>query len=330
MIDGYIMISTEGRIIEVNPAYCKMLGYTREEILQKYAYELEGKLTKEEVTGAFKEIADKKQVQLESRHIRKNKTLIDVEISAFALLFEDKLFIAGFIKDITERKKIEEQVKAYNTQLKQLTAHLQSIREEERRRIGREIHDDLGQQLTAIKMDIAWIDKNTAAASKQIKTKLKNIIQLLDGSNLSVRRILSELKPSILDEYGLLDAMDWQRKQFTANTGIPVELVCTEKEIKLPADIATCIFRIFQESLTNITRYAKAKNVITSISLSGNHISVSIKDDGKGFDTSKIRDMATFGILGMQERVSALAGKFNIQSENGKGTMISVKIPYKI
>lgn len=329
MMDGYILISTDGKIIEVNPAYCKMTGYNQEEILQKYAYELQGDISKTDMEEIFKEISIKKHLQLETQNRRKDKSLIDVEVSAFELLFEDKPFIAGFIKDITERKKIQEEIKNYNTQLKQLTAHLQSIREEERRRIGREIHDDLGQQLTAIKMDAAWIDKKTPDESIMVKEKLKNIITLLDGSNQSVRRILSELKPSILDEYGLLDAMNWQAKQFTTNTGIPVQIACRQKEIKLPEDIATCIFRVYQEALTNITRYAKAKNVISSIELTRDSISVTIKDDGKGFDTSKISRKGTFGILGMQERVSALDGRFSVKSQKNAGTIISITIPYK-
>jgi signal transduction histidine kinase len=231
------------------------------------------------------------------------------------------------VKQIMARKKVEELIKASNTQLRQLTTHLQNIREEERRRIGREIHDDLGQQLTAIKMDAAWIDKKTPEESTLIKEKLKNIINLLDGSNKAVRRILNELKPSILDDYGLQDALEWHAKQFTDNTGIPVEFSGFLKEIKLPENIATCIFRIFQESLTNVTRYAKAKKVMTSINLKEDLILVNIKDDGIGFDMLSISGKMTFGILGMQERVSALGGNFKVSSETGKGTLISVEIP---
>ena len=234
--------------------------------------------------------------------------------------------IVSFV-DITEKKKAEEEIAKYNIQLRQLTAHLQNIREEERRRIGREIHDELGQQLTAIKMDAAWIDKNTPADATLIKEKLRNILELLDGSNNAVRRILSELKPSILDEYGMLDTLDWLANQFTANTGIPVEISCSRKEIKLPENVATCIFRVFQESLTNITRYANAKNVISLISLSDTQISVTISDDGIGFNVNNILNKGSFGILGMQERVNALNGKLIVESKINKGTRITMKIP---
>jgi signal transduction histidine kinase len=233
------------------------------------------------------------------------------------------------VKQIIARKKVEELIKANNTQLRQLTIHLQNIREEERRRIGREIHDDLGQQLTAIKMDAAWIDKKTPEEAILIKEKLKNIISLLDGSNKAVRRILNELKPSILDEYGLQDAIEWHAKQFSDNTGIPVTFEGSLHELKVSENIATCIFRVFQESLTNITRYAQAKNIITSLNIDGETIAITIQDDGVGFIISNNSEKITFGILGMQERVNALGGNFKINSEPGKGTLISVEIPFK-
>src|SRR5258708_34844134 len=146
-------------------------------------------------------------------------------------------------------------------EIRRLTEHLQKIREEERTSIAREIHDELGQQLTAIKTDVAWIDKKTAEETTDIKRKLKNIIELLDGSNQSIRRILSELRPRILDDYGLAEAIEWLSRQFTETTGIPVKCTTPEKDIKVSEQIATCIFRVCQQAFTNITRHALAKNV---------------------------------------------------------------------
>jgi PAS domain S-box-containing protein len=329
MLDGFLLADDTGRIVETNPAYCRMTGYSNEELLGMNVNEIEATLSQEEFESRIKQMLEKKAVKFETRHRRKDKALIDLEVSISIMDFDEKPLVAAFVRDITERKKAQEQIENYNIQLRKLTAHLQSIREEERRRIGREIHDDLGQQLTAIKMDAAWIDKNTPAEASLKKEKLKNIIALLDGSNTAVRRILSELKPSVLDEYGLLDVLDWQASQFTANTGVPVEMICSQTDIRLSENIATCIFRIFQESLTNITRYAKAKLVISSIKLFDDYIEVNIEDDGIGFDVSKISTRATFGILGMQERVSALSGKFIINSDMGIGTRISFSIPLK-
>jgi signal transduction histidine kinase len=178
-------------------------------------------------------------------------------------------------------------------------------------------------------MDVAWIDKKIEDEAAPVKGKLKNIITLLDGSNQSVRRILNELKPNILDEYGLLDAMDWHGKQFTASTGVQVTINASESEIKLGEDIATCIFRVYQESLTNVTRHSGAKNVLISLEIIGDTIVVIIEDDGKGFDVSAALKKGTFGLLGMNERVRSLNGTLDIQSVIGKGTTILMKLPFR-
>ena len=237
--------------------------------------------------------------------------------------------LLGTILDITESKLAEEKLKTYNDQLKELTTHMINIREEERKRIGREIHDELGQQLTAIKMDVAWIDKKVPDKTALLKNKLKNVIALLDGSNHSIRRILSELRPGILDDHGLLDAIKWLGSQFTGNTGIPVKFTTEETEIKLSEPVATCIFRVYQEAFTNITRYAHAGKVSTSLSVIDETIIVTIEDNGKGFDITSLQTKKSFGILGMKERVVSLNGKFELVSSPGKGTKITISLPFK-
>ncbi|MEO7393400.1 MAG: PAS domain S-box protein [Chitinophagaceae bacterium] len=238
--------------------------------------------------------------------------------------------LACYARDITERNKVEKEIKATTEQLRQLTAHLQSIREEERKRIGREIHDELGQQLTAIKMDIAWIDKKIPEDAALIKIKLKNIIGLLDGSHISVRRILNELRTDILETYGLTAALEWQGRQFTTNTGIALTFTCAEADLKVEDPLATCIFRVFQEALTNVTKYAQAQQVNASLNLTGNKIVFSIEDDGKGFDIKLLINRRSFGILGMRERVASVKGKFKLISSPGKGTKILLTIPVKM
>jgi PAS domain S-box-containing protein len=235
----------------------------------------------------------------------------------------------GVAIDIEDSRRAKETLNQSYEEIRRLTRHLQKVREEERTSIAREIHDELGQQLTGIKMDVAWIDKKTAPEKTTIKSKLKNIISLLDGSNRSVRKILNELRTGILDDDGLLEALEFQGRQFTERTGIPVEFTATETAIKLPEEIATCIFRVYQESLTNIMRYAEANKVLTSLKLVDNLIIVTIRDDGKGFDTLAVENDRSFGILGMKERIAAVHGTFELVSATGKGTSIIISIPYK-
>jgi PAS domain S-box-containing protein len=233
----------------------------------------------------------------------------------------------GVTRDITNRKKAEGEIKKTTKQLRQLTAHLQSIREEERKRIGREIHDELGQQLTAIKMDVVWIDKKTPDTETTIKNKLNNIIGLLDGSNQSVRRILSELRPDILNDYGLVEALESQGKQFTASCGIPVFFINTSPDVKFSEKVSTCIFRVYQEALTNIMRYAQAKNVKTFLSVTNENIIFTVEDDGIGFDIKSVNNFKSFGILGMKERLLSMNGMFKITSSALQGTKISIILP---
>jgi PAS domain S-box-containing protein len=236
--------------------------------------------------------------------------------------------VISVMDNITERKVAEKTLQQSYQEIRRLTEHLQKVREEERVHIAREIHDELGQQLTAIKMDVAWIDKNTPKETADVKTKLKNIIELLDGSNQSVRRILSELRPRILDEESLLDAIEWLGRQFSEKTGIPVTFTTTEKEVKVSEQIATCIFRVCQEAFTNIIRYSKAKNITDSIMIAEGEIIFSIEDDGVGFDVIGAQSKKSFGILGMRERVFSMGGKFELDSSPGKGTKITVTLPY--
>ena len=321
MLDGFILTDASGKIIQVNPAYIKMTGYSKIELLKKNIQDIE--IT----SGKKRKISKGKPVKYETRHRKKNNGLIDLEVSESIMQSEDGQLTASFVIDITEKKKAQQQVEDYNKKLQQLTNHLQTVREEERRRIGREIHDDLGQQLTAIKMDVAWIDKKTPADAILLKQKIDNIITLLDGSNLSVRRILHELKPSILDEYGLPDAIELLGHQFSANTGIPFAITINRKVTGLSEETSTCIFRVVQESLTNITKYAEAKNVLIAIRIGRHKISATIEDDGVGFEPVALQGKNSFGIMGIQERVKALDGYFNIKSIVSKGTVVKVILP---
>ena len=285
----------------------------------------------EPVEESFKKVFSGEAVEYE--HFHSSEQIEGWFLVNYHPVINDNEQITGayvVTKNITEGKIAKEQIIESNKQLRDLAAHLLSIREEERRRIGREIHDDLGQQLTAIKMDVAWIDKKIADETVPVKTKLKNIISLLDGSNQSVRRILNELKPSILDEYGLLDALEWHSKQFTDNTGIAVTIDTAESEIRLEEEVATCIFRICQEALTNVARHAEAKKVLISLELDDDMIYVQIVDDGKGFDLATAQNKGSFGLLGMHERARSLNGTLKIDSSIKNGTTVVVSLPYKI
>lgn len=329
---GIFQSNKNGYITYVNPSWTKITDLPRDEALGHGWIKI---IHKEDRNSFLKNWQEKSSDQnhspIEFRVVRKDGGISWViGHSAAERNSENKIIgYVGTLIDITERKKAEADTLKTTEQLQKLTAHLQTIREEERKRIGRELHDELGQQLTAIKMDIAWINKQPLVDPKPIKSKLKNVTQLLDESNTSLRRILNELRPTIFGEHGLLDALIDHGKQFTDITGTPVELITDEKEIKVPEKIATCIFRVFQEALTNITRYAEANKVVTSVKLDKGSILINIQDNGKGFDTLAVHSETrqSFGLLGMRERVRALDGEFHLISSIGMGTNITIRLP---
>lgn len=213
--------------------------------------------------------------------------------------------------------------------LRQLSSHLQSIREEERKHIAREIHDELGQYLTAMKFDVAWLHKKLDTADISIIEKLKALEEQLEAVIRSVRKISAELRPSLLDEIGLEAAMEWHLNEFKKRTGIAYSLEETGHNLQLQDPVKTVLFRIFQESLTNIAKHSHAKHIQVRLALEENGIRMTVKDDGQSFDPQMLNFTKSLGILGMKERTTELNGLFTISSYPGSGTTISVWLPLK-
>ena len=219
-----------------------------------------------------------------------------------------------------EKEQSQQELKQLNQELRSVSAHLERIREEERARIAREIHDQVGQQLTGLKMDVFWVkgmvDKK--AERETILKKLNEMLDNLDEAVKTVRKVASDLRPSILDDFGLIDALDWHSKEFAARSGINVHFKTLAKEVTSDDAITIGLFRMYQEALVNVARHAEAKNVITALETSDTYISLSITDDGKGFDSSIQRK--TLGLLGMKERAQMIGGTLTINSKPCKGT----------
>ena len=241
--------------------------------------------------------------------------------------YEGETCILGIGIDLSDLVQTQQELIETTEQLHLLSRHLLEVREQERKRIGREIHDELGQQLTAIKMDISWIDRKIPA-SDPLHQKMLNVLNLLNTSNLSVRRILNELRPSLLDDHGLEEALQSLNRQFSKQTGVKVKFVLSGPPSRLSEPVSTCLYRVYQEALTNITRYAGATRVLIRLEIEQNSVVFDVEDDGKGFEPKAISRKKSFGILGMRERVAAVNGFFTIRSQPGVGTQIHIRIPF--
>jgi signal transduction histidine kinase len=227
----------------------------------------------------------------------------------------------------TERQRAEENLRASRGQLRALSAHLQSIREEERRLIAREIHDELGQELTGLKMDLSWLTKRLPAVPEELVKKAESMSELIDATVQSVRRISTELRPGVLDDLGLTAAIEWQSQDFQGRTGVQCEFKSTLSEVDLDRDRSTAAFRILQETLTNVARHANATKVNIYLGEIDGNIVLIVEDNGKGTLESDISNPKSLGFLGMRERALVFGGRIEIKGEPGKGTTVTLRIP---
>lgn len=210
-------------------------------------------------------------------------------------------------------------------QLRELSDHLLNIREAERTNIAREIHDELGQQLTILKMDVSWLyQKLQKYEDATLIQRTGDTLKMLNETIKTVRRIATELRPSMLDDLGLIEALEWQSKEFEKRSGIRIIFSPGIPHLPVSNSVATALFRIYQEALTNIGRHAHAKNVYSKLQLKQDQVSLSITDDGTGFDMKTLGVKKTLGLLGMKERAFMMGGRFEIYSKPGEGTSIVV------
>jgi signal transduction histidine kinase len=264
--------------------------------------------------------------------VRTSGTEFPIEASVSQSSVESKIFYTIILRDISERIKSESELKESYQKVRDLAAHLQSAREDERINIAREIHDELGQELSALKMDISFLNKKIHKTREQpdwniIEDNLKSMTNIADQTIKTVRKISSQLRPDVLDKLGLKDAIEWLADDFSRRTGIECSVNINEVDCDINKNIQTVIYRITQESLTNIMRHANASKVSISVKETAGLIYLDVKDNGKGITTEEIQNGRSLGLVGMKERAYFVGGSFDVSGEPGKGTKISVAIP---
>jgi PAS domain S-box-containing protein len=221
------------------------------------------------------------------------------------------------------------QLEESQSRLRQLSAHLQAAREEERARIAREIHDELGQILTVLKIDLVSVQRMLNNPGQPVQDKLKTMLQLIDTTVQQVRRIATELRPGLLDDLGLAAAIEWQLNEFQERTEIRCEITVNLDDSALDIDSRLALFRIFQETLTNIARHSRANLVTVRLEEADKQVILIVSDNGRGITDEDIAQSRSFGLLGMRERVHLLNGTFSIQGVPGQGTTITVHLPFE-
>lgn len=318
----------DNNFIDVNNAALIAYGYSKDEFLRMKLSDLD----------SFKNSLQKHLPNEKSgvgsmdgvyEHVKKNGQLIKVDILTHDIIYEGKSAILSLANDITVKFEAEESLQKSNEALRDLASHLETIRENERIHMAREIHDELGQQLTGLKMDISWLSRKIQTDDEAIKGKMKDAISLIDKTVITVRRIATELRPSILDDLGLIAAMEWQSEEFEKRSEIKSIFTSNVSQIQVNPTVATAVFRIFQESLTNVLRHSQATEVISFFRLEDDIITLFIEDNGVGFRDIEIKNKKTLGLLGMKERIQLINGNYEINGNAGKGTSVIITVPLK-
>jgi signal transduction histidine kinase len=250
--------------------------------------------------------------------------ILKSKLAVFVDLFNKN---AAMTREIAERRRAEEQLRKSEENLRALAAHLQSVREEEWTRIAREIHDELGQSLTGLKMDLTWVANRLSRDQRVLVEKTKSMFALIDDTIQSVRRIASRLRPEVLDQLGLTAAIGWHAGDFRKRTGIRCKLSLPSDVPALDRERSTAAFRIFQELLTNVARHANATRIDVAMQIESRALVLTVEDNGKGIAASAMDDPKSLGLLGMRERVLPFGGSIEIAGAQGKGTKVRVSIP---
>lgn len=236
---------------------------------------------------------------------------------------------AALTREIAERKVIEEDLRRAEERLRAFTAHIESVREDERTRLAREVHDELGQALTGLKMDLSWLEKRFPKEPEEAAGRMKSMFRLVDATIQSVRRISSALRPQVLDDVGLIGTLKWQAREFQVRTGIRCKVDLPADDLALDQAQSTAAFRILQEALANVARHAGATRVDISLRVDTEHFILKIADNGRGVSEADLRSPKSLGLLGIRERAFLLGGKVDIEGKGGKGTMVSLSIPHR-
>lgn len=235
--------------------------------------------------------------------------------------------MVGSIRDVTMQKQYEEQILETNQQLKNLTDHLQTAREEERIYIAREIHDELGQRLTGIKLDASWIKNKLQSVYPEGLNRIQQLIESVNDTINKVRKLATDLRPGVLDDLGLEAAIEWHIQQFKNQTKIKVKLKSIGLKSNYNKSVNTAIYRIFQEAMTNVARHSNATLVKVNLFEENNIITLQIRDNGQGISELSKNNSSSLGITGMRERAEMIGGKFSIQKHPKKGSIVEVSIP---
>ena len=332
---GYFTLDANGAIVEANLTGARLLNVARSALIGAPLARFVAKEDWDKYAVYRVGLGQSQEPQtIEIRLVRQADSPFHAQLEGVAAYDQAGRFTQSHIavSDITELVRAEavlhesERLARLTEQLRELSTRLQSVREEERTHISRVIHDELGQSLTGLKMDLAWLQSHLDPQQPALLAKMQTMSQLIDTSVQTVRRISTELRPAILD-LGLVPTIEWQLQEFQTRTGIESKLISAPEETTLDADGSTTVFRILQEILTNVVRHAEATQVEVKLEETTAFLTLQVRDNGRGITESEIDSPKSIGLLGMQERARLRGGEVHLQGSPGRGTTVIVRLP---
>jgi PAS domain S-box-containing protein len=330
-LDPLVTIGSDGKIMDVNKATQDVTGYSRQKLI---GTDFSGYFTNPaKAQAGYEEVFLKGFVRDYLLEIKNKKGEI-VPVLYNATLYRDEegkvtgVFAAA--RDISDLKKAEEKLEKSANELRELSRHVEDLMETEKTQIAHDLHDDLGQKLTALNMDISWLKSRIGVQSRTVENKMQEMSQILNESFESLRKISYGLRPSILDNLGLYPSIEWLLSEFKKSTGINYSHSFVPKEKAIHNKLSLVVFRIIQESLTNVARHSRATRVTVRIKLDNEKLKLIVMDNGIGFDSGTKIKRQSFGLLGMQERARSYGGELVIRGKSGEGTVVSLEIPINI
>lgn len=329
-LDAFILSNSHGEIVQINDQAEVLFGYDRHELIgQPIDVLLSPAFHTSQADHPTSDWGSLTPAKLPDIHCRrKDGTEFPAEISQSPLQTDRELLSMSLIHDLTERRDVEQALEASNQRLRDFGAQNEAIREADKKHIAREVHDELGQVLTALRMDVSIVRIRFGPLHPELAAKVQDMKLLIDRAIQAVRNVAMNLRPVALD-MGLVPAIEWLASEFRKYSNVPCLLHIEPDKIDLDETRAVVVFRIVQESLTNIARYAHASQVNIKLRRHDNKLQADVWDNGRGFDTQSSGQFKTMGLLGMRERALALGGVLDIISSPGLGTHISLSIPIK-
>ncbi len=319
---------SDAKYIDVNDSFLKIMEFRREEILGRSAIDLNTWADEDERDQIVNLLRENGTVRnFEGKYRTKHGRIGTSVLSAEIIVLDGIRCIIGVTLDITERKLAEEALRVSMDELHELTTRLENIREEERKSVSREVHDQVGQILTALQMDLMSLKKSGVKDPKTLEAKVQSMLDLTASATKTVQEISARLRPGMLDDLGLVAAIEWQAEDFEKRSGIVCSKELPDRDIAIDSSASTAIFRIFQETLTNIARHSKANRVSIRLADLEKDIVLSVRDNGIGIEASHINNPKSYGLQGMRERLRPFQGTCTVQKSTDGGTEVVVRLP---